>query len=352
DVRKLKVRNRHGDMVPLGTVAEVREISGPLVLTRYNMYPAAAINGNVASGFSTGQAIEAMEALASKELPLNMASEWTEITYLERTSTNTGMVIFALSVVFVFLVLAALYESWSLPLAVILVVPMCVLGSIAGVAYVKQDINIFTQIGFVVLIGLACKNAILIVEFAQLRRLEGTDAREATLAACELRLRPILMTSFAFILGVVPLVWAYGAGAEMRRALGVAVFSGMLGVTAFGVFLTPVFFYVIERLRNWSSAFLQRRSQRGRAANRRSTTTGRSATQGHAAAPGHAESSGRAASPAHAAPPGHVMPTVAATSTATAAATEAVLVDAVVAAQATGPSTGDATAKSTTNSST
>ncbi len=158
-----------------------------------------------------------------------MGYEWTELTYLERTTSDTGLIVFVLSVVFVFLVLAALYESWSLPLAVILVVPMCVLCSIVGVWYAGMDINVFTQIGFIVLVGLACKNAILIVEFAKLRREEGVDRRAATLQACELRLRPILMTSFAFILGVVPLVIARGAGAEMRRALGVTVFSGMLG---------------------------------------------------------------------------------------------------------------------------
>jgi multidrug efflux pump len=180
-----------------------------------------------------------------------MAFEWTEITYLEKISGNTGMLIFALSVMFVFLVLAALYESWALPLAVILVVPMCVLSSIVGVAMAKMDINIFTQIGFVVLVGLACKNAILIVEFAKFRREAGDSAREATLTACELRLRPILMTSLAFILGVVPLVTATGAGYEMRQALGTAVFSGMLGVTMFGIVLTPVFYFVIEGLAHW-----------------------------------------------------------------------------------------------------
>jgi multidrug efflux pump len=187
-----------------------------------------------------------MEALARRELPKSMSFEWSEITYLERMSENTGMVVFGFSVVFVFLVLAALYESWALPLAVILVVPMCVLSSIAGVAWAKMDINVFTQIGFVVLIGLASKNAILIVEFAKYRRDAGADRRQATLEACTLRLRPIMMTSFAFILGVVPLVVAHGAGAEMRRALGTAVFSGMLGVTLFGIFLTPVFFFVID----------------------------------------------------------------------------------------------------------
>lgn len=251
DVRKLRVRNIHGHMVPLGTVSTVREISGPLVLTRYNMYPAAAVQGNVTAGFSTGQANEALERLCKRELPQSMSYEWSEIAYLERMAGNTGMVVFAFSVAFVFLVLAALYESWALPLAVILVVPMCVLSSIAGVGYAKMDINVFTQIGFVVLIGLASKNAILIVEFAKYRRETGVNRRDATLQACELRLRPIMMTSFAFILGVLPLVIAHGAGAEMRRALGTAVFSGMLGVTFFGIFLTPIFFYVIDAMSEW-----------------------------------------------------------------------------------------------------
>jgi multidrug efflux pump len=212
------------------------------------MYPAAAINGNVKAGFSTGQAIEALETLAATGEAKRMGYEWTEITYLERTAGSTGMLVVGLSVVFVFLVLAALYESWTLPLAVILVVPMCVLSSIAGVAIAKLDINVFTQIGFVVLIGLACKNAILIVEYAKSRRHSGASAYESVLDACRLRLRPILMTSFAFILGVLPLVVATGAGAEMRQALGTAVFSGMLGVTFFGLVLTPVFFLVIDRV--------------------------------------------------------------------------------------------------------
>lgn len=246
DVKRLGVRNSQGKMVPMGTLASVKEISGPLVLTRYNMYPAAAINGNVANGVSSGQGIDIVEEICGRELAQSMSFEWSEITFLERYSGNTGLIVFAFSVIFVFLLLAALYESWTLPLAVILVVPMCVLSSIAGVAYAKMDINIFTQIGFVVLIGLASKNAILIVEFAKMRRDEGVERRAATLHACELRLRPIMMTSFAFILGVLPLVIAHGAGAEMRRALGTAVFSGMLGVTLFGIFLTPVFFYVID----------------------------------------------------------------------------------------------------------
>jgi hydrophobe/amphiphile efflux-1 (HAE1) family protein len=248
DLGKLKVRNVAGQMLPLGSVAKVDLISGPLVLTRYNMYPAAAITGNSKPGISTGQTIQSLEEVAKQVLPSSMSIEWSEIAYLERTSENTGMVVFGLSVAFVFLVLAALYESWSLPLAVILVVPMCVLSAIAGVAINKLDINIFTQIGLIVLIGLACKNAILIVEFAKYRRESGSDAETATLEACELRLRPIIMTSCAFILGVIPLVFAQGAGAEMRRALGIAVFYGMLGVTLFGILLTPVFFLVMDRL--------------------------------------------------------------------------------------------------------
>jgi hydrophobe/amphiphile efflux-1 (HAE1) family protein len=248
DVRRLKVRNKKGGMVPLGTLADVRLKPGPLIVTRYNMYTAAAVNGDTTPGFSSGQSIEQLQRLAEQELPSAMTLEWTEITYMQLLAGNTAMIVFALSVVGVFLVLAAQYESWALPLAVILVVPMCILGSITGVAVSRGDVNIFTQIGFVVLVGLASKNAILIVEFAKVKREQGMSRAEATLEACRLRLRPILMTSFAFILGVLPLILSTGAGAEMRRTLGVAVFSGMVGVTLFGIFLTPVFFYVINRL--------------------------------------------------------------------------------------------------------
>ncbi|HEY2147013.1 MAG TPA: efflux RND transporter permease subunit, partial [Pirellulales bacterium] len=215
----------------------------------YNMYSAAAINGNAAPGVSSGQAIARAEAAARDTIVQNdptMRYEWTELALLQLQTGNTAMVVFILAVVLVFLVLAAQYESWSLPLAVILVVPMCLLCSIAGVIFARMDVNIFTQIGFIVLVGLACKNAILIVEFAKKERERGVPRFQATLNACKLRLRPIMMTSFAFILGVVPLVIAEGAGAEMRRTLGTAVFAGMLGVTLFGIFLTPVFFYVIQ----------------------------------------------------------------------------------------------------------
>jgi multidrug efflux pump subunit AcrB len=250
-VKLLKVRNSRGEMVPLGSVLNIREIGGPINIGRYNMYPAAAILGATMPGISSGQGIEEMERLCNELLPNGMAFEWTEINYMQIDASKNiwNNLIFPLAVVFVFLVLAAQYESWALPLAVILVVPMCILGSLTGVAISHDDINIFTQIGFVVLVGLASKNAILIVEFAKHKHEEGgLSRRDATLEACKLRLRPILMTSFAFILGVVPLIVSTGAGAEMRKTLGTAVFSGMLGVTIFGIFLTPVFFYVIQGL--------------------------------------------------------------------------------------------------------
>ena len=233
-------------MVPFGAMSSIQEIAGPNLIMRYNMYPAAAINGNPAAGTSSGEAISQMERIVRADLPSTMRHEWTELALLQLENGATAMMVFILAVILVFLVLAAQYESWSLPLAVILVVPMCLLCSIAGVWFAKMDINIFTQVGFVVLVGLACKNAILIVEFAKAQRETGIPRYEATLQAVTLRLRPIMMTSFAFILGVLPLVLSEGAGAEMRRTLGTAVFSGMLGVTFFGIFLTPVFYYVIQ----------------------------------------------------------------------------------------------------------
>jgi multidrug efflux pump subunit AcrB len=247
DIRKLQVRNNQGQMVRLGTLIDVHDTSGPVMLLRYNLYPAATVTGSPAPGTSSGQALALVQRVADQEVPRSMAYVWTDLTYLQLQAGNTALAAFALAVVFVFLVLAALYESWSLPLAVILVVPMCLLCSIGGVELAGSEVTLFTQIGFVVLVGLASKNAILIVEFAKQLQDAGVPRREATLEASRLRLRPIVMTSFAFILGVVPLVTATGAGAEMRRALGVAVFSGMLGVTVFGVFLTPVFYDVIRR---------------------------------------------------------------------------------------------------------
>lgn len=247
-IHRLKVRSQSGSMVPLGSLVEMREQNGPLVLTRYNMYPAAVINGSAAPGVSSRQAIEIMQNLAKRELPATMAYEWTDMSYLELQAGNTAMVLFAMGAVAVFLVLAAQYESWSLPLAVILVIPLCLLSGLVGVWLWRQDVNIFTQIGFVVLVGLASKNAILIVEFARSMRHRGLSRLEATMEACRLRLRPIVMTSIAFILGVVPMLIGYGAGAEMRKALGTAVFCGMIGVTVFGLLFTPVFFYVIDWL--------------------------------------------------------------------------------------------------------
>ncbi|OJW14661.1 MAG: transporter [Planctomycetales bacterium 71-10] len=255
DITRLHVRNDRGTMVPLGAVAQVKEINGPLILTRYNMYPAASINGAAAPGISSGTAIAAMEKFAARELPQAMSVEWTELAYLEQQAGNTALYVFAFSIVMVFLVLAAQFESWSMPLAVILAVPLCMLSAVTGVRNslalgvrnAGTDINIFTQVGLVVLVGLASKNAILIVQFAKLiHTQQGHSIRESTLEACRLRLRPIIMTSLAFILGVVPLLYAHGAGSEMRKSLGVAVFSGMLGVTLFGIVLTPVFFYVID----------------------------------------------------------------------------------------------------------
>jgi multidrug efflux pump subunit AcrB len=251
DIRQIKVKNVKGQMIPLSSIAYVQDSTGPVLLMRYNMYSAAAVYGDPAPGTSSGQAIDLVQEVCKKELPGAMAYEWTELTYMQLEAGSTAMFVFALSVVFVFLVLAAQYESWSLPLAVILVVPMCLLCSVVGLNLKGADVNIFPQIGFVVLVGLASKNAILIVEFAKQQREEGRPRFQATLEACRLRLRPILMTSFAFILGVVPLVVAEGAGAEMRRSLGLAVFSGMIGVTLFGIFLTPVFFNVIQWFGDW-----------------------------------------------------------------------------------------------------
>jgi multidrug efflux pump subunit AcrB len=246
DIKHLKIRNDQGDMVPLTDFAWIRSVRGPVVVMRYNMYPSAPVHADAGANTSSGQAIAALEEVTGEQLPQTMRLEWTELAFLQLQTGNTAMWVFLLAVVLVFLVLAAQYESWALPLAVILVVPMCLLCAIAGVIMARMDINIFTQIGFLVLVGLACKNAILIVEFAKAQRTAGRSRREATLEACQLRLRPIIMTSFAFILGVLPLMLSEGAGAEMRRTLGTAVFAGMLGVTLFGIFLTPVFFYVIQ----------------------------------------------------------------------------------------------------------
>jgi multidrug efflux pump len=253
DVRLLKVRNNKGEMVPLGTLATVIDSSGPLMITRYNMYPAAAINGNTAPGVSSGQAIDMMDTLSQKELPNSMATEWTELTYMQILAGNTAVYIFPLCVLFVFLTHSAEYESWLLPLAIILIAPLSISFALLGVSLNGIDNNIFVQIGFVVLIGLACKNAVLIVEFAKQQHEHGLSVKDSAVEASRLRLRPILMTSFAFILGVVPLALATGAGAEMRRTLGIAVLSGMLGVTICGLFLTPVFYFVLQGISSWNA---------------------------------------------------------------------------------------------------
>jgi multidrug efflux pump len=249
DIGNLEVRNGAGKRVPLRTLITVKYDSGPAIVNHYNLYPSAEVNGSTAPGVSSGQAIDIMNNLANTALPTTMGYEWTELTYQQILASKDLLtkLAFPLAVIFVFLVLAAQYESWSLPLSIILIVPMCLLAAITGIWLERLDNNIFTQIGLVVLIGLAAKNAILIVEFAKQLQDQGKGRFEATVEACRLRLRPILMTSFAFILGVVPLVLAKGAGAEMRHMLGVAVFSGMLGVTIFGIFFTPIFYAVIRR---------------------------------------------------------------------------------------------------------
>ncbi|MGN6478628.1 efflux RND transporter permease subunit [Luteibacter sp.] len=260
DVANLKTRNAAGDLVPLGSFLTVRQSNGPDRVQHYNGYPTAEINGGAAPGYSTGQAQAAMEKLVQSNLPNGMTYEWTELTYQQILAGNTAVLVFPLSVLLVFLVLASLYESLSLPLAVILIVPMVLLSAITGVILTGGDNNIFTQIGLIVLVGLACKNAILIVEFAREAEIEGMNRVDAVLEAARLRLRPILMTSFAFIMGVVPLVTSHGAGAEMRHAMGVAVFAGMLGVTFFGLIFTPLFYVLI---RAWNE-----RSEAKRAARR------------------------------------------------------------------------------------
>ncbi|WP_288352425.1 multidrug efflux RND transporter permease subunit [uncultured Marinobacter sp.] len=249
DIARLRTRNDQGEMVPIGSMVNIRQSFGPDPVLRYNGYPAADIAGEADPRvLSSAQAMDTLTALADQVLPAGMAFEWTDLSYQQATQGNAALVVFPLAILLVFLVLAALYESWTLPLAVILIVPMCMLSALIGVWFSEGDNNIFVQVGLVVLIGLACKNAILIVEFARELELQGRSIVEAALEACRLRLRPIIMTSITFTAAVVPLVLATGAGAEVREALGTAVFAGMIGVTLFGLFLTPVFYVALRKL--------------------------------------------------------------------------------------------------------
>jgi len=245
----LRTRNDEGQMVPIGSVVSIHRAYGPDPVLRYNGYPAADLAGEVdPRQLSSSQAIDKIEAIAQQVLPAGMQLEWTDLSYQQTTQGDAALVVFPLAILLAFLVLAALYESWTLPLAVILIVPMCMLAALTGVWLTDGDNNVFVQVGLVVLMGLACKNAILIVEFARELELQGMDTVEAALEACRLRLRPIVMTSIAFIAGTVPLMASHGAGAEVRHATGITVFSGMLGVTAFGLFLTPVFYVAVRKL--------------------------------------------------------------------------------------------------------
>ncbi len=248
DIMRLRIKNAEGNMIPIGSLATVKDSSGTSRLPRYNLYPSAAVSGNTSPGYSSGQALARMEQLAEEVLPVGFGYEWTELAYQEKSTGNTAVIIFCLAVLFVFLLLSAQYESWTLPLAIILIVPMCLLSAGAGLLIAGMDNNVLTQIGLIVLVGLASKNAILIVEFARQNEDEGMDRWNAAVEACKTRLRPILMTAFSFILGVVPLLFASGAGFEMRQAIGLTVFSGMLGVTLFGLLFTPVFYVICRKV--------------------------------------------------------------------------------------------------------
>ena len=249
DIANLRTRNLNGEMVPIGSMVKVSETFGPDPVIRYNGYTAADLLGESDPRIlSSAQAMEKLEELAGQVLPNGMEIEWTDLSYQQASQGNAALIVFPLAILLAFLVLAALYESWTLPLAVILIVPMCMLSALAGVWLTGGDNNVFVQVGLVVLMGLACKNAILIVEFARELELQGKGIVEAALEACRLRLRPIVMTSIAFIAGTVPLVLSHGAGAEIRSVTGITVFAGMLGVTLFGLFLTPVFYVALRKL--------------------------------------------------------------------------------------------------------
>jgi multidrug efflux pump len=248
DVGLLKVRSATGEMVPLSAMMNVRPSFGPERAMRYNGFLAADINGGAAPGFSSGQAQDAVERIAAETLPAGIGYEWTDLTYQEILAGDSTLLVFPIAILLVFLVLAALYESLVLPLSIIMIVPMGLLAAMTGVWLSAGDNNVFTQIGLIVLVGLSAKNAILIVEFARELEFAGRTPVQAAIEASRLRLRPILMTSLAFVMGVLPLVLSTGAGAEMRQAMGMAVFGGMIGVTAFGIFLTPVFYVLLRQL--------------------------------------------------------------------------------------------------------
>ena len=249
DISNLYTRNVQGEMVPLGSMVTIQPSFGPDPVIRYNGYPAADLIGDADPRvLSSGQVITKLSSVAAEVLPRGITLEWTDLSYQQVTQGNAAVIVFPLSIMLVFLVLAALYESWTLPLAVILIVPVCMCAALFGIWLTGGENNIFVQVGLVVLMGLACKNAILIVEFARELEIQGKSTVEAALEACRLRLRPIIMTSIAFIAGSVPLVLSYGAGSEVRYATGITVFSGMIGVTLFGLFLTPVFYVALRKL--------------------------------------------------------------------------------------------------------
>ena len=246
DIGRLKVRNTSNEMVPVSTVARLRYENAPYRVPRYNLFPAAEIQGVASPRVATGTALHRMEELARQVLPAGIGYEWTDLAFQQQQAGTPTILVFGAAALFVFLVLSAQYESWKLPLAVVLIIPMCLLASVTGLLARNMSIDVLAQIGFVVLVGLAAKNAILIVEFARQAEEKGASTVEAAVSAARTRLRPILMTSFAFILGVAPLVVSTGAGGEMRQSLGTAVFGGMLGVTAFGLLFTPVFYVVVR----------------------------------------------------------------------------------------------------------
>jgi HAE1 family hydrophobic/amphiphilic exporter-1 len=253
DIRRLEVRDKQGQMVPLGTLVKVSKRLGPQIIPRYNLYPSASISGAAAPGYSSGQAMKLMEQMAERKLPASMGYDWTAMSYQEKKVGSQSIYVFALAVLMVYLVLAAQYESWLMPAAVILVVPLALMGTVIAVAVRGMDNNIYTQIGIVLIIALASKNAILIVEFARELRAHGRSIIDAAIEASRLRFRPILMTSFAFILGIYPLVNATGAGAASRRSLGTAVFGGMIAATVLAVFFVPVFYVLMQRISEWRS---------------------------------------------------------------------------------------------------